>query len=399
MARHLGLGRKKKPRVLFVFADSAVWSMASLYQKLKKGGAEPVVAVMPYVHVDPSIVCDPEKYQKSIRFLRANGFKYVKLYDERKKTFVPITRYRPDAVCFNGTMYLNGIKEIFDACTAANVKTFFVSYGFFLSCNTQAIFNTPFQNKMTYLFWESKPTAEMSRKYADNHGQNAYFLGYPKMDPFFDGHTQKPAWKENAAGKKKVIWAPHHSIENNPKLYGLSCFNETADMMLALAEKYRETISFAFRPHPLLRSRLNADPRWGEQKTTAYYQKWDAIENGQFSDGDYVDLFLQSDAMIGDSISFMCEYSAISKPYLFTTRDDTVAQKFNDLGRAVFDGLLYKAPPSAEKIEAFLRDVVLAGNDALAEKRRSFTQENLMPPDGKSACENVFDFLKRELGI
>lgn len=384
--------------VLFLCPDKDVFCLEKLFHLMEKSVEfKPVVGVFPYEHIDPKIKFDASKYEKIVQWLEQKQMKYVPLYDFEKNEYLSLKKFQPDIVFFNSTLGLKNTDRFL--AEASNAITCFVPYGYFLSNSQKFIFDTDFHLKMTYLFWESSVSLAMSEHYARNKGENSFFAGYPKLDPFFDGHSPENVWKEQSVAKKKIVWAPHHSIENDPDHYGYSCFNELADVMLELAEKYRDKAQFAFRPHPLLRSRLNADKRWGEQKTTEYYQKWEQRENTQFSDGDYVDLLLTSDAMIGDSISFMCEYSAIDKPYLYTVRDDTVSHKFNELGEAIFNHLLYKTSPLSDEIENFLQNVVLNGNDPLSEKRRTFTKENLLSPDGKNAAENIFNFLKKELRL
>lgn len=330
--------------VLFLCPDKDVFCLEKLFHLMEKSVEfKPVVGVFPYEHIDPKIKFDASKYEKIVQWLEQKQMKYVPLYDFEKNEYLSLKKFQPDIVFFNSTLGLKNTDRFL--AEASNAITCFVPYGYFLSNSQKFIFDTDFHLKMTYLFWESSVSLAMSERYARNKGENSFFAGYPKLDPFFDGHSPENVWKEQSVAKKKIVWAPHHSIENDPDHYGYSCFNELADVMLELAEKYRDKAQFAFRPHPLLRSRLNADKRWGEQKTTEYYHKWEQRENTQFSDGDYVDLLLTSDAMIGDSISFMCEYSAIDKPYLYTVRDDTVSHKFNELGEAIFSHLLYKAPP------------------------------------------------------
>ncbi len=389
---------KKPLNVLFLCPDKSVFSLEELFRLMKQGEEfQPVVGVFPYEHLDPDIKFDASKYEKVVQWLKQKQMKCVPLYDFKKNEYLSLKKFQPDIVFFNSTLYLKNMNRFMEQ--ARNAITCFVPYGYFLSNSQKSIFDTDFHLKMTYLFWESSVSLAMSEHYARNKGENSFFAGYPKLDPFFDGHSPENVWKTQSVAKKKIVWAPHHSIENDPDHYGYSCFNELADVMLELAEKYRDKVQFAFRPHPLLRSRLNADERWGEQRTAEYYQKWEQRENTQLSDGDYIDLLLASDAMIGDSISFMCEYSAIDKPYCFTTRDDTMSRKFNELGKDVFNRLLYKAPPLSGEIENFLQNVVLNGNDPLSEKRRAFAKESLLPPDGKSASENIFNFLKRELRL
>lgn len=335
---------KKPLNVLFLCPDKDVFCLEKLFHLMEKSVEfKPVVGVFPYEHVDPKIKFDASKYEKIVQWLEQKQMKYVPLYDFEKNEYLSLKKFQPDIVFFNSTLGLKNMDRFL--AEASNAITCFVPYGYFLSNSQKFVFDNDFNYKMTYLFWESSVSLAMSEHYARNKGENSFFAGYPKLDPFFDGHSPENVWKEQSVAKKKIVWAPHHSIENDPDHYGYSCFNELADVMLELAEKYRDKAQFAFRPHPLLRSRLNADKRWGEQKTTEYYHKWEQRENTQFSDGDYVDLLLTSDAMIGDSISFMCEYSAIDKPYLYTVRDDTVSHKFNELGEAIFNHLLYKAPP------------------------------------------------------
>lgn len=389
---------KKPLNVLFLCPDKDVFCLEKLFHLMEKSVEfQPVVGVFPYEHVDPKIKFDASKYEKIVQWLEQKRMKYVPLYDFEKNEYLSLKKFQPDIVFFNSTLSLKNTDRFL--AEASNAITCFVPYGYFLSNSQKFVFDNDFNYKMTHLFWESSVALAMSEHYARNKGENSFFAGYPKLDPFFDGHSPENVWKTQSAAKKKIVWAPHHSIENDPDHYGYSCFNELADVMLELAEKYRDKAQFAFRPHPLLRSRLNADKRWGEQKTTEYYHKWEQRENTQFSNGDYVDLLLTSDAMIGDSISFMCEYSAIDKPYLYTVRDDTVSHKFNELGEAIFNHLLYKASPLSDEIENFLQNVVLNGNDPLSEKRRAFTKENLLSPDGKNAAENIFNFLKKELRL
>lgn len=389
---------KKPLNVLFLCPDKDVFCLETLFRLMRQSEEfQPVVGVFPYEHVDPKIKFDASKYEKIVQWLEQKQMKHVPLYDFEKKEYLSLKKVQPDIVFFNSTLGLKNTDRFL--AEASNAITCFVPYGYFLSNSQEFVFDNDFNYKMTYLFWETAPFADLSERRARNKGENSFFQGYPKLDPFFDGHSPENVWKEQSVAKKKIVWAPHHSIENDPDHYGYSCFNELADVMLELAEKYRDKAQFAFRPHPLLRSRLNADERWGEQRTAEYYQKWEQRENTQLSDGDYVDLLLTSDAMIGDSVSFMCEYSAIDKPYLYTVRDDTVSHKFNELGEAIFNHLLYKASPLSEKIENFLQDVVLNGNDPLSEKLRAFTKENLLSPDGKNAAENIFNFLKKELRL
>ena len=145
----------------------------------------------------------------------------------------------------------------------------------------------------------------------------------------------------------------------------------------------------------MLKERLYTDEAWGKQKTDDYYAKWDNQENRFICEGDYQTLFFNSDAMILDSISFMCEYAVLDKPALFTVKDETIKSKFNELGTLCFNEVMYKTENNIQAdIIHFIDEVVLNKNDILQKQRKDFVSKYLLSPNGKSASENIFNFLK-----
>ena len=157
----------------------------------------------------------------------------------------------------------------------------------------------------------------------------------------------------------------------------------------------KNNIQIAFKPHPLLKEKLYTDEQWGKEKTDKYYQKWDELPNGQLEEGDYIDLFASSDAMILDSASFMAEYLYTRKPSLFTKRDNEIEKRFNDFGKLVFQKL-YQAETEKEIIK-FIEDVVIAGNDYMYDERNNFFTQVVLPLNNKTASENIYNELIKEL--
>ena len=70
-----------------------------------------------------------------------------------------------------------------------------------------------------------------------------------------------------------------------------------------------------FKPHPMLKSKLFRT-KLGKAKTDDYFHFWETQSNTQFNDGEYIELFKQSDAMIHDSGAFLAEYIFTDKPSL-----------------------------------------------------------------------------------
>ena len=67
-----------------------------------------------------------------------------------------------------------------------------------------------------------------------------------------------------------------------------SCFLRYYQVFLNIAEKYKDKIQIAFKPHPLLKVKLSKHKEWGQQRTEDYYKKWQNLENGQLEEDDYI---------------------------------------------------------------------------------------------------------------
>ena len=155
--------------------------------------------------------------------------------------------------------------------------------------------------------------------------------------------------------------------------------------MRTVASEFRDEIQIAFKPHPLLREKLNVI--WGTDRTDEYYNFWDEMENCQLSEGDYSDLFKNSDALIHDSSSFIVEYQVVNKPILFMVKDkEDIVKDLNKFGETAFFSQVLGTNKS--DIRDFIRDVINK-NDFGAERRNKFVSQELLPPNGQSACDNI----------
>ena len=79
--------------------------------------------------------------------------------------------------------------------------------------------------------------------------------GYPKFDAYKQPISTEifKLWKEeNRESKGRIIYAPHHTIENHR--HEMSNFKEQYLFFLEFA-KANPQYSFIYKPHPLLRSK------------------------------------------------------------------------------------------------------------------------------------------------
>lgn len=211
--------------------------------------------------------------------------------------------------------------------------------------------------------------------------------GLPVMDELLTPKEElEDVWLNNDR-RKRIIYAPHHTIADmHWEGIGYSTFLENCDFMLEMRDKYKDNVYFVFKPHPSLRDRLLK--YWGEEKTNAYYEKWEQNGNSHIELGKYLSLFKYSDAMIHDCSSFTVEYMYTENPVMYLLRDEHHADNMIPYAKEAFD--LHYQGRTHEDIEQFIVNVI-EGNDPMKEKRVQFKKKHLLPPNGKSASENIID--------
>ena len=154
--------------------------------------------------------------------------------------------------------------------------------------------------------------------YASTERGNSYvhFFGSPKID-----NLRKEAQKGSASwpiqGKGfRVVWAPHHSY--SPHWLNFGVFSKIKDQMLDFA-KQNPDIEIVLRPHPFLWGTLTDRNVFSVEELTSWRKAWDELPNTFVDeDGSYAELFLATDVLVTDGISFLGEYPLISgKPTIF----------------------------------------------------------------------------------
>ena len=88
-------------------------------------------------------------------------------------------------------------------------------------------------------------------------------------------------------------------------------------------------------------------------------------------------------------VSFLGEYLYLNKPLLFLQRE---GQAFNELGERIVQNYYTVNGRNYKGIEMFLQDVILDGNDVMAERRKEVFEEelNYYKYNGCSACEYIY---------
>lgn len=385
------LRKKENIRVLFVLSDVSLWKTEGLYREmLVHPRFSPILGTCLITSDIPSESI--RKYNALKDYLLMKGYSYKEIFDLRKD------RLGADIVFFQQP-YENVISPNVFYHSLIRSKTLICDVHY--SMRTLAITK---QNRWVIdeslyrycwqMYVENSLTAEFG-KLSLLKGKNIVITGMPIQDELLKESKQfiNP-WKKQSTEKKKIIYAPHHTIPVTGNLINLSCFLDVCDFMLEMAEKYADNIQFAFKPHPFLKKKLFE--YWGDEKTNAYYQRWASMENTQLSEGEYISLFAYSDGMIHDCDSFTLEYTFTKKPALFLVSPSKESERRDDLnkfGQIAYD--LHDKGFTKDDIESFIRKII-SEEDTLKLERESFYNTYLLPPYGNTASQNIISAILGE---
>lgn len=238
-----------------------------------------------------------------------------------------------------------------------------VNYGFYRSLYDRKVLALDAYAYMWKAFFECEETADEYRKCSPIAGENTDLVGYVKMDPL------AVAQQKSSSGRKTILVALHHSIEGGSNdTLALANFLRYFDYFKELPDRYPD-VDFIYRPHPFLFDTLKRVEEWTEMDVRYYIREMSSKHNVTWSDGgDYFAEFAQSDACIQDCGSFLVEYFYTGNPCCYMLKEpEDIDSKFSLLGKKCLEQCYVSYDTDA--IDAFIRDVVLEGNDTKHDSR------------------------------
>lgn len=382
---------KKKIKVVFLAIHKSVWKVDPVFQKmLKDPFFEPEILVCPYTPYGEERML--EDLKQTYSYFIDKGYPVRKSLKEDGLWYT-LDEIKPDIVFFTNPHDLTRKEYYEDAYL--NYLSCYCGYGMPISkySNYQGQFNQYFHNAVWKIFVQTQEMVVNYEKHSSRNGLNIHLVG----DNIVEQLSQKDLatqsqWKDNSQ-RKKIIYAPHHTIMDDEQL-SLGTFIEHGEYIRELASKTKEQLYWSFKPHPILKSKLYLHPKWGKEKTDEYYNFWEISDFSQLDEGEYLDLFIHSDALILDSSSFLGEYLFTQKPMLYLLKDN-VENFMSEFGLLCLKAC-YQAKSSID-IDGFLKDIILS-NDPLKEKRKNVIKtfrEDINQEENTSTL--IFELIKREL--
>lgn len=262
-----------------------------------------------------------------------------------------------------------------------------------------------FKETVSLCFWKFYcPSAihqSIGRKKCDTGMLNMIFSGYPKMDSFYNHqmiHIRESLWKESGDRKIRIIYAPG-IISANSKA-NFSTFMDNAAWIYEYAKNHIKTTSWVYRPHPYLARSLVEGQFMKREEYEQYEKGWEDLPNATvIQGGDYYDIFISSDSMILDSISFVSGYQYTGKPLLYL---ENKGSEYNAYGNKIMK-ILYRVKGSdLEGIQKYIEQVLIEKDDWMLQRRQKFFRKYLDYKGlnkGMSASEYIFKDIERSLGI
>lgn len=355
--------RGGKLNVLFIVLDVSMFSGEPVFARMIDSAEfEPTILIVPDVMRESAFAT--RRAEKARRILAARYGERVVVYADDPAHGEALIAGAQLAFTSNPypdqTVPSCGAREL-----GRHALVVYLSYSYsgYLMVNVRRLVGRP---ELSLMWRIMHSNAEAVRHWASGNPHLAPILmvtGYAKMDRFETLPPPEPH------ARKKIILSPHHSIDAVSDGLTLSNFLRYADFFLSLPDRYPQ-IDFVFRPHPLLRERLERAGWWGPEKTAAWFDAMAAKANVEYQDGgDYFRTFAEADALIHDCGSFLPEYYYTRKPQCYMLKDEAQRQReFSAFGRRLLDGT-YQAYTEAD-IVTFIERTVLGGDDPLAPARQ-----------------------------
>lgn len=358
--------------VAFQLTNSSSWKNDYLFSAMVQSRRyHPYIVIMPptyFRHNDQKSI--DATIDATECYVKKKGYEYILPYDRQHHRWLDFRRKMKPDIMFFSVPYKDTPPRYY-IYRFRHTLTCLIPYGFSSLNLLKLNYGLIFHGLVGMFMVETTIHKQTAASVAFNKAVNCVVTGYPGIEVFMHkDYVPQMLWKPQETNKRRVIWAPHHTIDGGADI---STFLRYYDDMLVLAERYADKVQFVFKPHPVLQMKLHK--LWGEERTKEYYQRWQSLSNAQLEEGPYVDIFLTSDALIHDCGSFTAEYLYVGKPCMYLVSDGDMEAKFSTFGKMAF--AQYYKGRSLVDIENFIEQVVIAGDDPMAEQRHQFYKDYL----------------------
>lgn len=376
-------------KVAFLVIFDSVFPTRPIFEEmLQLDRYEPYIIVIPDISRGREYML--QNLQQAFKALEETyGERVICGYDSKCDEYLELgNEYR---LIFFSNPYRNMVSyyHSIDYFENKDILTLYSDYGFPAVKYARRVYKTDFYNKVWKVFTDSKINYKELVKYQPIHGSNSYITGYLKMDKLAYA-TIEPR------ERKRVLICPHHTVMGWNAL-DISNFQKYKEFFIELPRMFPE-IDFVFRPHPLLFVNLINKHIWTKSELQDYMDRLLTNKNMTYDkEGDYFELFANSDAMIHDCGSYIGEYLFTEKPCCYLLKSEKqIDEVYSKMGKACLNN--YYIAYSKQQILDFINNVVIEGKDIMAQKRHEFSSTVLKkyyPFSSKRAIDYIEHYIRK----
>lgn len=298
---------KKHLNIAFYVYDDAKWKSQSVYKLLdKEKNFTPYIFVTknaaPKENFNYQSVDDVKKVYK---FFAEKNMRVKYAYDTDNEKYIPFEKMtpKPDIIIYQHPWYVETSQG--PVVCSKFALTCYIPY-FISDTEEEFEYNLRFHK---YIYRHYIPNQIIKNNYTAKMTCNSESLvvaGHPQLDYFYKNTTA------NKYNPNYTIYAPHWSVCGENIRY--STFDWNGYEILNFAKQHPE-LNWIFKPHPNLYNFFIKSDYMTKENLDKYFEEWREI-GSVCLDGNYMELFLQSNAMITDSGSFLNEYFLTERPLI-----------------------------------------------------------------------------------
>ena len=371
--------KTRKLRVAFLVGENAKWACQSLYEEFERSQRfEPVILVTADRQGNRSNIELIKKVNETYNFFKSRNMNTQFAYDVTTLQYLDLRQFKPDIVFYQQPWAIDNVQSTMAVSKFA--LSCYVPYS--IAGTTEAMVHCP--KTFLYGIWRhfiiSSSLGDEYKSWMLANKESLIITGHPKLDAYNNGIINDMHY---------IIYAPHFAMKNS--ILKLSTFDWSGHYILDFAKMHNE-LRWVFKPHPLFKFQIMKDGIMTESEIDDYYDEWARI-GMVYDQGDYFDIFKNSDALITDCSSFLSEYLPTKMPVVHLISENMVAP--NPVSK-VTSSHYYKAHNTTE-LEFYLNDVIINKNDPLKDKR--VEDISVLNLDGISASSKILNHIKKELEI
>ena len=372
-----------KLRVMFYVSDPAKWKLQTLYDKMASSEMfDPFVAVSVWGWHENRARAESAA-QLTLKYFLDKNMNVEMAYSGELHRALALSNFIPDVVFYSQPWDIPADQD--PVIVSRFALTCYVPYYTPNFDFGPADCTLPFHRTIyRYFIMNDKcvDACECLRGSLSVAG-NVVATGHPMLDSFSFNDFG------DVCSDGLIVYAPHWSFphKDNPNNANISTFLWTGRAMLEYAKSHLD-IKWVFKPHPVLKPMLVKSGVMDDAEVAEYYDEWGRIGECSF-DGDYVDIFKRSRALITDCASFLTEYACTGKPVVRLVSPVAIP-KSSKLNGDLYS--TYYQVRSPEELEPMLDKIIIRREDPNREARLAAAKAmNLM---GVDAAGNIVKHLE-----